>query len=165
MHELYDLSLDWELVKDFLFNKVVEDENDCWNWQGKKVRGYGKLIIAGRSYFAHRLSYWLMTGDIPDGLLICHRCDNPACINPEHLFLGTQQDNVADMMQKKRGHFARINQKGVKNLNAKLSLEEVRQIRSKRKEGWRTTDLARLYNVSGSMILGIVSGKYWKDFD
>lgn len=87
-----------------LWSKVNKNtESGCWDWIGaKSSTGYGKLTIQGKSWRAHRLSYSLFNGGIDDGMFICHTCDNPSCVNPEHLFQGTPQDNVLDMISKNR---------------------------------------------------------------
>lgn len=80
------------------------DERGCHIWQGSKiVRGYGRLQVAGYTVLAHRHSYTLNVGPIPPGISVCHKCDNPSCVNPEHLFLGSAKDNADDMMAKGRG--------------------------------------------------------------
>lgn len=83
---------------------------ECWPWNGTKAKGYGILGLCGkeRTYiYAHRLSYQMHVGPIGSGLLVLHRCDYPACVNPAHLFLGTQLDNAQDMRNKRRGHWQR----------------------------------------------------------
>jgi hypothetical protein len=86
----------WEKVK-------KSDTNDCWEWQSTtNNKGYGTISIKGRSRLAHRFSYEIHNGSIPNGLNVLHRCDNPLCCNPAHLFLGTQRDNIADMVAKGR---------------------------------------------------------------
>lgn len=82
----------------------VDKSGDCWLWQGRLARGgYGSLTIAKRTVMAHRLAWELANEQaIPEGMLICHRCDNPRCVRPEHLFLGTPSDNMKDMVAKGR---------------------------------------------------------------
>lgn len=79
----------------------------CWVWTGATLKGYGQIGDAGVVKYAHRVAYELAFGPIPDGLMVCHRCDNPPCCNPDHLFTGTALDNVADMVGKGRGFWQR----------------------------------------------------------
>ena len=97
-------------IRDRFFTKV-QKATSCWIWTGHKLKkGYG-LISRGRRgespIQAHRLSYELHIGEIPDGMCVLHKCDNPSCVNPEHLFLGTEKDNTLDMLQKERGRWQR----------------------------------------------------------
>lgn len=98
----------------------------CWIWTSGKMRfGYGTLRNdKGRPEPAHRISYKLYVGDIPDGLCVLHKCDNPPCVNPAHLFLGTRKDNAQDMLKKNRGGHNKNNFAGHLNPNAKLTLED-----------------------------------------
>lgn len=81
----------------------VHITESCWNWtRYRNEWGYGRLRVNGEKQLAHRVSFQLFRGPIPAGMLVCHTCDNPACINPSHLFLGTNQDNVTDCMAKGR---------------------------------------------------------------
>jgi hypothetical protein len=102
----------------------VEKGQSCWNWIAAQTRrGYGKFSVDGLMLRAHRFSYERFCGDIPDGMLVCHTCDNPSCVRPEHLFLGTNADNVADKCSKGRQC------RGVTHGRAKLTEADVRVIR------------------------------------
>lgn len=139
--------------------KVKKGEGDaCWEWiAGTTKTGYGQFLHGGTMVKAHRLSYELCVGPIPDGLWVLHRCDNRTCVNPAHLFLGNNDDNVADMMQKGR------NQKGEQNGMAKLTPELVKKIRSEYAETKTTYGrLAKKYNVSTMSICRIVNRVDWK---
>jgi hypothetical protein len=85
------------------FNQKVEKTDTCWLWTGaKNSKGYGAMSYNGKGTSDHRLSYILHKGEIPDGLIICHTCDNPQCVNPDHLWAGTSSDNMKDMFKKDR---------------------------------------------------------------
>src|SRR3990167_294843 len=85
------------------FFEKVEKTNTCWIWKGQIVpSAYGAFYIHEKNTYAHRASWIIHFGDIPEGLFVCHKCDNPPCCNPEHLFLGTPKDNTHDMMKKGR---------------------------------------------------------------
>lgn len=85
------------------WNKVDKgDESGCWVWKGSTTRGYGTLSLNGKPYYAHRFSYELHHGAIPESLFVCHTCDNPVCCNPAHLWLGTMKDNMDDKIRKGR---------------------------------------------------------------
>lgn len=111
---------------------------------------------------AHRASYWAFIGDIPEGSLACHKCDVPKCINPNHLFIGTHTDNMRDMTKKGRG----FSMPGEKNPKAKLTPEDILAIIAEYKRGEITLNsLGKKYQVSGTTISGIISGKDWRCFN
>jgi hypothetical protein len=99
------------------FWSKVKKSNDCWTWTAAKVRGYGIIRIAGKDYRAHRVSWELSYGPIPAGMFVCHRCDNPSCVRPDHLFLGTPMDNQVDARQKGRLKRARGERHGMSRLS------------------------------------------------
>lgn len=85
------------------FNSLVDFDGKCWCWKGQTDRkGYGRIWRDGKRRQAHRVSYELIFGPIPDGMQVCHKCDNPPCVRPSHLFLGTQSDNMKDCTNKGR---------------------------------------------------------------
>lgn len=140
------------------FWKHVRKTESCWLWTGSiKSHGYGKIGIDGKSIRAHRYAYELFRGPIPEGLIVCHKCDNRACVNPDHLFLGTFADNNADTKKKGRSAW------GEKNVNAKLSCYHVSQIRKLYNSGkYSFRELGKLYNVTGTLVWCIVRNKIWK---
>lgn len=141
--------------------RYVVADNGCWEWQGSLNRGgYGSTWVNGKSTLAHRYSYEMANGPIPNGLSVCHRCDNRKCVNPDHLFLGTYHDNVTDMCAKGRNK----SHKGAQNGRALLTLDQVMAIRSRYANGGVTyDDLAFEYGVGRSTIGSILSNKNWRD--
>ncbi len=118
--------------------------------------GYGRKTILGRVFKAHRLAYEMEYGPIPDGMVVCHKCDNPPCVNPEHLFLGTQADNTADRHRKGR------TAKGTGIPSHKLDEESVRQVRVLRELGMSQSAIGYLFGVSGSAVGYVLRGEVWK---
>jgi hypothetical protein len=130
----------------------------CWNWtRGKDSDGYGVTNLFGKTRKAHRVAYEAWNGKIPEGMCVCHRCDNRSCVNPEHLFLGTNRDNIDDCL--KKGRWTSI--RGSKNPANILSEEDVLNIRRAfgRSSGG---ELARAYGVTPSSICDIKRGRTWK---
>jgi hypothetical protein len=140
-----------------------DETSGCWEWLGSKRNGYGRMIVGSRkdgtrrSVSAHRVSFELEYGDIPSGMVVCHKCDNPCCVNPSHLFVGTRQDNVDDRESKGRNNPPR----GAANAKTKLTEEKVMQIRKKRLQGVSFGKLAKEYGVCKKTIQDAVSGKNW----
>lgn len=134
-------------------------KNDCWQWQGNiGTNGYGRGSCGGKTFAAHRVSYELHRGSIPDGMMVLHKCDNPTCINPDHLFLGTDADNMQDKIEKGRANFL----VGERVYNARLTSGQVIEIRRLSKQGISQSRIARQFGVSTSAIGSIVSRKNWK---
>ena len=133
---------------------------DCWNWLGGKwSNGYGRIRngLKGR-LLAHRVSYEIHIGPISDGLWVLHKCDNRACVNPEHLFLGTNLDNIRDMIAKRRNS-PPPHPRGEENVQSKLTSDQVRQIRI---DGRTERDIAKSFGVSKSLIGPIKHRKIWR---
>lgn len=130
---------------------------ECWLWLGARHgKGYGHFSCFGRGEKAHRVSYSLYVGEIPHGLMVLHRCDTPACVNPKHLFVGTNADNMADMKAKGRGNGPR----GESQHLAKLNESAVRAIRAAPPRNGRK--LAAQYGVSPTEISAVRKGRIWR---
>ena len=139
-----------------------KSNNECWEWKGSTHRnGYGAFKLGGKSYKAHRYSWTLHYGEIPKGLCVCHHCDNRKCVNPNHLFLGTQKDNIADAEQKGRRTNVKIFQKGSEHPNAKLNEKLVHQIKQLYKKKKRQCEIARIFNIDRRQIHSIISENTW----
>jgi hypothetical protein len=143
-------------LKERLERKVMPEPNSgCWLWLGAvNVQGYGKISLPGskNTVQSHRAAYELFCGPLPQGAWVLHRCDNPLCVNPEHLFLGTPQDNSRDMVAK-----------GRHDAHPRLSENAVREIRKRHAAGARQTDLAATFGVSRRQIGNIVERRNWKN--
>lgn len=136
----------------------------CWEWQGArhvKAGGYGTFGLDRRTMVrAHRMSYELAVGPIPAGMLVLHRCDNPPCVRPSHLFLGTPKDNTADMDRKGRRRVG--SRPGELNHHAKLTESQVVEIRRRYEAGEQAQALAVEFGVSSPLISYIGKRKAWR---
>lgn len=149
------LTVNWELRS--FFNRKVLRFDDCWHWTGFiRPDGYGAMYFKYHYYYAHIVSYIIANGPYDETLKVLHKCDNRKCVNPDHLFLGTQADNVTDAVLKGR------HQHGETNWKAKLTEEIVLDIRAKFAEGVTRYELAEEYNVSHHQICVIINRKQWK---
>lgn len=139
----------------------VDQTGDCWTWKlaTRGAQGYGTTNWQHRSYATHRLSWELTYGPIPPGMLVCHRCDNPPCVRPDHLFLGTPADNMRDMRDKGRCRPPRA--RGEAASRALLSEVQVRMVRRRHASGETMAALAREFRVSFGAVRGIVQRLNW----
>jgi len=171
---------------------TIDDENDrfwakvqkgpqCWGWLGgKQTNGYGTMTANGNRWLAHRFSWRLHNGDIPEGLVICHTCDNRVCVRPDHLFVGTVQDNNSDMVAK--GRHARGSTHGTVTMphrypaarlprgervhSAKLTESQVLELRRRKAEAGATYEsLASEFGLSKSNVWNIVQRRTWAHLD
>lgn len=134
----------------------IRSETECWNWKGRQMlTGYGatgyQLPDGSRSDRAHRVAYAFARGPIPEGLSVCHRCDNRLCCNPAHLFLGTHAENMGDMAAKGRTG------------NRKLTNEEVRTVRRLRAEGLTLKQIAARFDIHFVTVGKITRGEYYRE--
>jgi hypothetical protein len=147
------------------FLAKVSQSSGCWMWTaGRFERGYGAFQWQkGKVVKAHRAAWTLFKGEIPEGLFVCHKCDEPLCVNPEHLFLGTARDNSQDMIAKGRGKYPGPTSppKGTQHHKAKLTEAEVLQIRAIGYSA-RMIDTANAFGISEANVSSIVRKETWK---
>lgn len=146
------------------FDDRVDTTGDCWVWTGSQLpSGYGlaKVKINGKwhTVYAHRFAWERERGPIPKGMFVLHRCDNPSCVNPKHLFLGTARDNSRDMVAKGRHRPFCAAREG--NPNAKLTASEIEEIRAAVARGNRQVDVAEVFGVVQSHVSRIVRREQW----
>lgn len=134
--------------------------DECWRWIGSKgPRGYGAIGDGSKNLRAHRLSWEMHNSQkIPDGMEVCHRCDNPECTNPSHLFVGTHQENMDDMMAKGR----RPPTTGTRQWKSRFTEDQVIDIRKMHADGFARKEICDKYNANSSIIGKIVNGKLWR---
>jgi hypothetical protein len=148
--------LDKHLERFTKFIQKAEKEEECWLWSGAKDwDGYGIFQLNRRGRRAHRLSYELYVGDIPEGLMIRHTCDNPSCVNPKHLIPGTNQQNCDDAVTRGRSN------KGTRNGRALINENYVRTIRSLRLLGASAKESAAILGITQGVVESIVAGRNW----
>ena len=141
-------------------SKIKVMPSDCHEWQGQLGNdGYGRISIGGSMMRAHRVAFELVNGPIQPGMHVLHRCDNPPCCNPDHLFLGTQADNMRDMKSKNRA--GRHSAKGESHPRAKLTESIVVAIREAYEKGELQKDIAKRYDVAQITVSNIVTRKRW----
>ncbi len=139
-----------------------------------RTDGYGQIGVGNKVLASHRVAYQLENGPIPPGMVVCHKCDNQLCVNPEHLYLDTQVENIRDMVTKKRNFrpFGNINgmrkhpdrvPRGEKHGQSKITQKEASEIREIRtSKGWTIRRLAKFFDISPSTVRDILNGKTWR---
>jgi predicted XRE-type DNA-binding protein len=138
------------------WNKVnITSDDECWNWTAStKTNGYGQFKCNNQTYRTHRFAWMITQGYIPEGLLICHRCDNRLCCNPNHLFVGTHTDNMQDRAIKNRRSKLR------RTHSIKLTDDQIREIR---KSKLKQKDIAKRFDISQGQVSKILNRKRWTD--
>ena len=149
--------MDTDTLKQRLYDRtVLSDEEPCWLWLGGTNNyGYGAIRVGGTMKGTHRVSYEVHVGPITEGLHVLHTCDNRSCVNPYHLFLGTQADNMADKVKKGRGL------RGEQMPLAKVTEEQVREIYASRDRGCTYRDIASSFELSNGTVSSILNGRSW----
>lgn len=158
------MRIDDKAIENFWAKVDKKGPDECWEWTGALFRlGYGNVRFNGKPRSAHRVSWEINNGPIPkgkgyQGMCVCHKCDNPACVNPNHLFLATHQENMQDALRKGRLSI----RQGVKHHKAKLTNQQVLEIRDRQGTGASQTELGKEYGVCQAVISCIQLRKTWK---
>ena len=152
-------------LKERFEKKYKKCSNGCWIWMGCKIKEkYGQIRTEkNKRMLAHRVSWILYRGKITDNLFVLHKCDNPPCVNPEHLFLGTHQDNMDDMIRKSIGKTTRNT--GESHGNSFLKENDIRAIRLMRKLGTKQNSIADYFNVTQGTISSIIRRRTWSHIE
>ena len=138
--------------------RIEIDPNGCWLWQGSKHRqGYGTIGYRGKPHLTHRISWLVFNGEIPDKIKVCHKCDITNCCNPDHLFLGSQKENMKDAFDKNRMDGRKLGKR-----RNKLNYEQVQEIKMLKSSGCSWKYLQEKFNVSQTCIAKILRGDSWK---
>ena len=155
---------EYRTLHERFWDGVIKNETGCWLWSfGKTGAGYGVIADKRKTVLVHRLSWEIHNEKkIPKGIFVCHTCDIRACVRPDHLFLGTPAENMADKMKKGRAKGARL---GVAHANAKLDNNKVCEIRAALTEGIKQRSIALKYSVSPATIQDIKNNKCWRHIE
>lgn len=149
----------------FWSKALIDDSDKCWEWQACiHVSGYGQFNTNPDIERAHRVAYKLVVGSIPEGMCVCHTCDNELCVNPNHLWIGTHADNNKDMMRKGRGRWRGV--RGEENINSKLTESNVMEIRRLYGAGnYSQRQLAKRYEVARGTVADVIHRRTWKHIE
>lgn len=168
MDIMVEMSVEYDEVFLARFHKKYAKQDGCWLWLGGKDRdGYGMVKFCGRQFRAHRVMYEIATGPIPRGLIVMHTCDNPGCVNSQHLLTGTYKDNTQDMIRKGRKHLTIGSkaQRGTLNGKARLTEDDVREIRRRHAAGEMQIDLGPEFGITQGAVHKVISRRTWKHVD
>ena len=133
------------------YDKFVVKRDGCWDWNGSTQKGYGAFLFMRRGIRAHRVSWVLFNGVIPEGMHVLHSCDNKICSNPEHLFLGSHADNMKDMRSK-----------GLHKQYSKLTRDQAKEIKMLLSQGEKIENISQKYKISVPTVYDIKDGRTWR---